>query len=157
MIKIQIKIQTRRLRARAHTHTHTGTHTQVPHARTSTVARTHTLAHARMLARAHTRSIYTVCVCIDSVSKMLYQLKHCQYLVSVHDHCVVFSNTVLCDLQTHAHTHTPELRNAFLNSTSSEVLNSEPYCLLACSVSVHKYVLSLIFTAVVSRHPLAPK
>ena len=93
MIKRQIKIQTRRLRARAHTHTHTGKHTQVPHTRTRTLVCTQTLAHARMLARAHTHSIYTVCVCIDSVSKIHYQLKHCQYLVSVHDHCVLFSST----------------------------------------------------------------
>jgi hypothetical protein len=98
------KNSTRWLRARAHTHT--GTHTQVPHVRTSTLVRTHTLAHARMLARAHTHSIYTVCLCVDSVSEIHYQLKHCQYLVSVHDHCVLFSNTVLCDSRTHALTHT---------------------------------------------------
>ena len=89
-------ISTRWLRARAHTHT--GTHTQVPHVRTSTLVRTH------ILVRAHTQYMY--CVCIDSVSKIHYQLKHCQYLVSVHDHCVLFSNTVLCDSRTHALTHT---------------------------------------------------
>ena len=52
----------------------------------------------------------------------------------------------MCFTNARSNTHTPDSRYACLNSTSSWILNSEPYNFWACSVNMRKYVFVSLHT-----------